>query len=120
MGQSKEYRNKEKEILPWIRKKETYKFTFFNIITLLIGLLLLGLSLILVTTSHSGERNHRYNSNKSFRTEIYDRNWNRRGYIRHDQYWSTIYDKDWNRIGHIKNGTVYDKDWNRKLNVRER
>lgn len=46
---------------------------------------------------------------------IYDKSWNRKGYIQKESKDSyTIYDKSWNRKGHIKDGSIYDKNWNRK------
>lgn len=121
MRQNKEYRDKEKEIPLWVEPKEDYKFIFIcATLFILVGLFLLGL--IWVAKSCSGERNHKhnsYNSDKSSRSEIYDRNWNRKGYIKRDSTtWDTIYNKKNERIGYIKNGSIFDKDWNCKLNIK--
>ncbi len=45
---------------------------------------------------------------------VYDKDWNRSGYVREDKDRTVIYDKDYNVKGYIKNGTIYDKDWGRK------
>jgi len=54
------------------------------------------------------------------RTEIYDKDWQRKGYIEKGKSWDTIYDRNFQRKGYIKNGNVYDKDWNRKLNIKNK
>ncbi len=83
----------------------------FIIIGLIIG--------TMFSTTYAGEhhRSSGKTSDKS-RVEIYDKDWNRQGYIKKDKTWDTIYDKNHQRTGYIKDGVVYDKDWNRKLNIK--
>ncbi len=73
-----------------------------------LALVLAVLIFILAGQCLAGERKPRNQT-----LNLYDRDWNRKGYVRDGQ----IYDRNWNRRGYIKDGTVYDKDWNRKGHI---
>ncbi len=91
--------------------------------------LILGIILFFAAISQAGEKEQKESTiygkdghtqeyirkDSRGKAEIYDRNWERKGFIRD----GVIYDKNWNREGYIKDGLIYDKNWNRKGYVRE-
>ena len=54
------------------------------------------------------------------RINIYDKDWQRKGYVKEGSTWSTIYDRNNQKKGYIKDGNVYDKNWNRILNTKDK